>query len=99
MHNVGGQGRKSIITNNMIHQMDRSVEENRHFTISNLAARFINILRSVLHRVIFKNVRVLCPLYLKIATGINKTQCVKSGDMFLECFEIKHFYRKSQQKG
>lgn len=79
MHNERGQGRKSIITDDVIHQIDRSVQGNRYFTFSDLATTFTDILRSVSY---LKMGDFYFHIDPKKATDINKAQGVKMGNVF-----------------
>jgi len=52
VHNEGGRGSKSIMTEDVVHQVDR---ENRRFTISDLSTTFPEISRSTLHGIVSEN--------------------------------------------
>ncbi|XP_057658850.1 zinc finger protein 845-like isoform X1 [Diorhabda carinulata] len=49
VHDEGGQGRKSVVSDDLVQQVDRMVKENRRFTITTSPTEFPDVPRSVLY--------------------------------------------------
>ena len=49
IHDEGGQGRKSVATEEIVEKVNQVVRERRRFTISELSVEFPEISRSVLY--------------------------------------------------
>lgn len=83
--NEGDQRRKSIMTEDVVHQVDQFVRENRRFTISDLSTTFPKISRSIPHRIMSENFgyhKFCAHLFPKHLTDVHKAQCVNSGNQF-----------------
>lgn len=87
VHNEEGQGYKSIMTINVVHQVDHFVRENRRFTISNLATRFSKISVTTLYRIISENLgyQKFCAYWVpKQLTDVHKTQLVNFSNIKMD---------------
>ena len=51
-HDEGGQGRKSVATDDVVERVHRMVRERRRFTITELSADFPKISRSALYDIL-----------------------------------------------
>ena len=52
VHNEGSQGRHSIVTNELVQQIEQRVREKRRFTISELSEEFPQISRTSLYEIV-----------------------------------------------
>jgi transposase len=52
VHDKGGQGRHSIVTDELVQKVDQCVRGKRHFTISELSEVFPQTSRTTLYRII-----------------------------------------------
>ncbi|XP_026811202.1 uncharacterized protein LOC113552537 [Rhopalosiphum maidis] len=92
MHNEEDQGHKSIMTEDVVHQVDQFVRQNKRFTISELATRFFEISRTTLYRIVSESLgyHKFCASWVsKQLTDVHKTQRVNSGKTFLGRLEME----------
>jgi hypothetical protein len=50
----GGQGRPSLMTDDLVQHVDKMVRERRRFTVSELSPEFIKVCRTVLYEFVTK---------------------------------------------
>ena len=90
MHDDKRSGRPSIVTPDLVQQIEVKIRENRRFTITDLAEFFPNVLRKTVHRIVTENLhfRKLCARWVpKNLTPEHKTKRMGSALSFLECYE------------
>ncbi|GBM99835.1 hypothetical protein AVEN_4741-1 [Araneus ventricosus] len=65
VHNEGGSGRPSVITEDLAQKVHGKVRENRRLTISSLSNEFPQVSKSALHRIVTEHLhyRKLCLLW------------------------------------
>ncbi|XP_063215963.1 histone-lysine N-methyltransferase SETMAR-like [Bacillus rossius redtenbacheri] len=86
VHDEGGQGRKSVATDETVQRVDAVVRERRRFTISELSEQFPLISRSALYAIVTDNLgyRKICARWVpKMLTDINKERRMASALSFL----------------
>ena len=54
MHDEGGQGRPSLVTDDLVQHVDKVVRERRRFTITELSLEFPQDCRTVLYETVTK---------------------------------------------
>lgn len=87
VHDEGGQGRKSVVTDNLVQRVDKVVRENRRFTISVLSRKFPEISRSSLYAIVTDHLgyRKLCARWVpKLLTDNHKTCRMGAALTFLD---------------
>jgi len=70
VHDEGGQGRPSLVTDDLVQHLDKVVRERRRFTISELSLQFPQVCRKVLYEIVTKKTwlpQVLCQMGAKNA--------------------------------
>ncbi|XP_046407890.1 histone-lysine N-methyltransferase SETMAR-like [Ischnura elegans] len=87
VHDEGGQGRKSVISDDLVKRVDSRVKENRRFTITALFTEFPEVSRSVLYSIVTEQLdyKKLCASWVpKMLTDGHKTGRMASALEFLE---------------
>lgn len=87
VHDEGGQGRKSVATDDIVEQVNKVVRERRRFTISELSADFPAISRSALYNIVAVqlNYHKFCARWVpKQLTDVHKAQRMSSALTFLQ---------------
>jgi len=70
VHDEGGQGRRSLVTDNLVQHVDKVVRERCRFTISELSLELPQVCRTVLYETVTKKTwlpQVLCQMGAKNA--------------------------------
>jgi histone-lysine N-methyltransferase SETMAR len=86
VHDEGGQGRHSIVTDEFVHKVDQVVREKRCFTISDLSDEFPQISRTSLFRIVTERLgyHKFCARWVpKQLTDVHKAQRMGSALTFL----------------
>jgi transposase len=89
VHDVGGQGRPSIVTDELVQKVDQCVRGKRLFTISELSEEFPQTSRTALYRIVTDRLgyHKLCARWLpKQLTDFHKTQRIGSALTFLQLY-------------
>ena len=55
MHDDKRSGRPSVVTPDLVQQIEVKIHENRRFTITDLAEFFLNVKRKTVHRIVTEN--------------------------------------------
>jgi len=87
VHDEGGQGRHSTVTDELLQKVDKCVRGNRRFTISELSEGFPQISRPTLCRIITDRLgyHKFCARWVpKQLTYLHKTQRIGSALTFLQ---------------
>lgn len=87
VHDEGGQGRKSVVSDDLVQRVGRMVKENRRFTITALSTEFPEVSRSVLYSIVTERLgyKKLCARWVpKMLTDGHKTRRMASALEFLE---------------
>lgn len=98
VHDEGGQGRKTVATEEIVQRVDQVVKENRRFTIDELSVKFPEVSRSSLYSIVTEHLRYrkLCARWVpKQLTDNHKTRRMASALSFLERYhnERKDFLK------
>jgi len=59
MHDEGGQGRPSLVTDDLVQHVNKVVRERRRFTISELSLEFPQVCQMVLYEIVTKNLATI----------------------------------------
>lgn len=87
VHNEGGQGRKSVATDNRVHRVDVAIRQDRRFTISELMVKFPEVSRSSLYSIVTEQLhyKKLCARWVpKMLTDSHKSFRMASALDFLD---------------
>ena len=87
VHDEGGQGRHSIVTDELVQKVDQCVRGKRRFTISELSEEFPQSSRTTLYRIVTDRLgyHKFCARWVpKQLTDIHKTQRMGSALTFLQ---------------
>ena len=85
VHDEGGQGRKSVATDDIVQQIDQAVRETRRFTISELLMQFPEVSRPALYSSEQMLYRKVCACWVPpMLTDNHKTHRIGSALEFLE---------------
>lgn len=87
VHGEGGQGRPSVVTDDLVERVDKVVRERRRFTISELSCEFPQISRTVLHEIVSKSLgyHKFCARWVpKRLTDVHRMQRMGSALTFLQ---------------
>ena len=90
MHDDKRSGRPSVVTPDLVQQIEVKIRKNRRFTITDLAEFFPNVSQKTVHRIVTENLhfRKLCARWVpKNLTPEHKTKRTGSALSFLECYE------------
>jgi len=90
VHDNKRSGRPSVVTPNLVQQIEAKIRENRRFTITDLAEFFPNVSGKTVHRIVTENLhfRRLCARWdPKNLTPEHKTKRMGSAISFLERYE------------
>ncbi|XP_035228430.1 histone-lysine N-methyltransferase SETMAR-like [Stegodyphus dumicola] len=88
VHDEGGQGRKSVATDDIVQQVDQAGKQNRRFTISELLMKFLEVSRSSLSIVTEQlRYRKVCACWVpQMLTDDHKTRRIVAAFEFLDCY-------------
>ncbi|XP_035216956.1 uncharacterized protein LOC118190360 [Stegodyphus dumicola] len=95
VHDEGGQGCKSVATDDIVQQIDQAVKQSRRFTISELSMKFPEVSRSSLYSIVTKQLRYrkVCALWVpQMLTEDHKTQQMVAAFEFLD-----HYYTDGEE--
>ena len=76
VHDEGGQGRKSVVSDDLVQQVDRMVKENSTIRLTDLSTEFPEVSRSVLYSIVIERLdyKKLCACWVpKMLTEGYKT--------------------------
>ncbi|XP_035204431.1 uncharacterized protein LOC118179366 [Stegodyphus dumicola] len=89
VHDEGGQGRKSVATDDIVQRVDQAVKQNRRFAISELSMKFPDVSRSSLYSIVTEQLhyRKVCARWVpQILTDDHKTHRMVAAFEFLDCY-------------
>lgn len=92
VHDEGGQGRKSVATDNLVQRVDEEVRGNRRFTINDLSIKFPEVSRSSLYTIVTEHLgyRKICARWVpKMLTDNHKTRRMGSALTFLTRYDAE----------
>lgn len=98
VHDEGGQGRKSVATDDIVQRVDQAVKENRRFTISELSMKFPEVSRSSLYSIVTEQLgyRKVCARWVpKMLTDDHKTRRMAAALEFLDRYITGEDFLKS----
>ncbi|XP_035233181.1 uncharacterized protein LOC118204999, partial [Stegodyphus dumicola] len=87
VHDEGGQGRKSVATDDIVQRVDQAVKQNRRFTISELSMKFPEVSRSSLYSIVTEQLRYrkVCVRWVpQMLTDDRKTRRMVAASEFLD---------------
>jgi len=87
VHDEGGQGRMSVVTDGLVQRIDEVIRENCRFTISALSMKFPEVSRSSLHFIVKEHLsyKKLCTYWVpRLLTDNHKTRRMFSALTFLD---------------
>ncbi|XP_035233307.1 uncharacterized protein LOC118205125 [Stegodyphus dumicola] len=90
VHDEGGQGRKSVVTDDIVQRVDQAVKQNRRFTISKLSMKFPEVSRSSLFSIVTEQLRYrkVCACWVpQMLTDDRKTRRMVAAFEFLDRYD------------
>ena len=81
VHDEGGQGWPSVVTDELVQHVDKVVRQRRRFTVSELSLEFPQVCRTVVYEIVTKKLgyHKFCARWVpKMLTDVHKTQRMAS---------------------
>jgi len=92
LHDEGGQGRPSLVTDDLVQHVDKVVRERCQFTISELSLEFPQVCQTVLYEIVTKKLgyhKFYARWVPKMLTDVYKTQRMASALTFLNVITMR----------
>jgi len=92
VHDEGGQGRKSIATDDLVNRVDEAVKNNRRFTLTSLSMEFPQVSRSSLYSIVTDELgyKKICARWVpKMLTDNHKNKRMAAALTFLDRYSTE----------